>query len=322
MTTKQEISQNIKPQSLICNDCEYVSPVAFVTNRNVVAPVSNIHIIIFMIFFLVIALFIYCFIYSRKNVIEEPEKEEEIEEEIEDEEEEIEDEEEEIEDEEEEFPEIVYPLKNGPTCVTFYDAIDRLHTCPTNLEYDNFSQSCIPITETGCVGTQSPFVGDDFEFDCSQGQWHRRSFHNSCQLVVNCFTNQVNRIFDENICFLYRDNLFIQTPCSNVPGCRHLSTHFADLQSEISLPPIDDTCNEYSAFRWGRNPCKSVTICNQQHTIHVANMRQCLTGIPPVLVNCSEIPRCAYFAGDIPMQTFADTLQSAKAIENNIQTTH
>ncbi|AFL64903.1 hypothetical protein [Mamestra brassicae multiple nucleopolyhedrovirus] len=320
----------------LCNDCEYVTPISFTTTKLQKAPISVIYFVFIIIIFLLLVLFIYCAILSYKNnnledlpveeeIIEEEEEEiieeeEEIieeEETIEEEEETIEEEEEIIEEEEEEeqIPDIIYPVRTGPTCDTFYDSIDRLHTCPVNTEFSSSSQSCVRITETGCFGTQTPFVPNASEFSCDEGQLHSRSFFNACALRVSCSNMHAERQHEEGLCFSYNNGVMQNIACSMLPGCRHLSPLFANLQADIPAPPVRvaQSCPvEEIAYRWPQHPCKSAALCRGVNEfsrgLHVSDLRTCISGMPPVLVDCSTMERCAYFNGDIPMQTFADNL--------------
>ncbi|AAM09167.1 unknown [Mamestra configurata nucleopolyhedrovirus A] len=320
---------NVKRYTKPCYDCEYVTPISFTTTKpQRKTPINVFYLILIIIIFLLLILFIYCAILSYKNdnyekeeiieedIIEEEEEEEEI---IEEEEEEIieeVEEEEEEEEEEEQIPDIVYPVRSGPACNTFYDALDRLHTCPINTEFDNGMQSCVRITETGCFGTQTPFVPNANEFSCNEGQLHSRSFTNACALLVQCSNLHMFRQHEEGLCYRYDNGVMRDVLCSMLPGCRHLSPLFANLEADLPDPPIESRYScalEDVAYRWPRHPCKSAAICRGDNEvaggIHVSALRTCISGMPPVLVDCSTMERCKYFDGDIPMQTFADNLR-------------
>nr|QGX02304.1 maco-A 59 [Mamestra configurata nucleopolyhedrovirus A] len=324
---------NVKRYTKPCYDCEYVTPISFTTTKpQRKTPINVFYLILIIIIFLLLILFIYCAILSYKNdnhekeeIIEEEEEEEIIEEEeeeiIEEEEEEIiEEEEEEIieeeEEEEEQIPDIVYPVRSGPTCNTFYDALDRLHTCPVNTEFSNSLQSCVRITETGCFGTQTPFVPNANEFSCNEGQSHSRSFNNACALQVQCSNLHGFRQHEEGLCYSYDNGVMRDVLCSMLPGCRHLSPLFANLEADLPDPPVRNVQScavEDVAYRWPQHPCKSAAICRGINEfsggVHVSAIRTCISGMPPVLVDCSTMERCEYFNGDIPMQTFADNLR-------------
>jgi hypothetical protein len=333
---KRAIRDTIRPEQLICPDCEYVSPVSFVPYKSANAPAFGVaHSIIFVFIVILIALFVYCFIQLRKPIIDDDDPiidddndtiiddetvidEEEIEEEEEEEEEEIIEEEIE-EEEEEEIIEIVYPVRTGTDCLTFFDSTDRLFECPLGYEFNEAQQTCIGITETGCVGALDPFVGDQEQFNCDN-KTSRRSTLNACQTLIDCASGYVSNFANatETTCLQYfpsTRNFYIRH-CHNVAGCRLLGVAFVNYDGEIPPPRLavnnTDRCNNNE--RTVRNyihPCKTASLCipnNPVTTRICSNVKQCIYGDQLACVPCNTMPRCAHFDNNLPMQNYGETL--------------